>query len=603
MSKKSVDVSPITLTYDLHDLPSAQHRAGLAGLILQIEAMKKLDEKFIPGVEDISSTVAKITFTEQSTQGLFDFLYASSKEEERAFKKWSGSAEPKPGNFSITRKDPKTGADKEVPYFIYEVDVPKGRFLLRHLQQEASGWLKLWRRMIWTIPRGNPQSRAPFLEDPCSEGRKVWAQLIDLEKKKERGNTPTKPISGVLMLGAQAVNAEGIEFQGQVDQNLLLHFWQLVVLTYVPRVVNRKEKRLDRVGYVLSVPDVSDLNKFLGAFPRMLGSLPPADTTAGLPQEALIDLPAQGNLEVLKRLDSDPKRSSAETGARRTKRTGRGSIQTLADDKAGSESWGGGIHAVESYHMEKIGNNIKLHSYSRVSNRVGLVSAYERVVSNYRNPLFRALHLQALIQENSWHQGLIELFSSYPAPFFVTGDETPRFLPRFGKDASLMFRVMAQDALIMTDFDPKDMDAEERVKNLAYIVQRLVHAYVSRHAAERVGKEKSQFKVIEKAGKPKRIYGIEYLEARAKACTSVFLAMRSRHNQEFVDYFASSICSVPQVIPPRDFQFLTSILLQRSNQHPTERTSLCWEDVKALAMIAASASSYVPQTQSQDQGQ
>ena len=38
MSKKAAP-ERITLTFDLHDLPTAQHRAGLAGLILQIDSM------------------------------------------------------------------------------------------------------------------------------------------------------------------------------------------------------------------------------------------------------------------------------------------------------------------------------------------------------------------------------------------------------------------------------------------------------------------------------------------------------------------------------------------------------------------------------------
>ena len=38
MSKKT-QIEEVTLTFDLHELPTAQHRAGLAGLIFQIDAM------------------------------------------------------------------------------------------------------------------------------------------------------------------------------------------------------------------------------------------------------------------------------------------------------------------------------------------------------------------------------------------------------------------------------------------------------------------------------------------------------------------------------------------------------------------------------------
>ena len=46
-------------------------------------------------------------------------------------------------------------------------------------------------------------------------------------------------VSTAILLGAQAVNAEGIPFQGQSDQALLLHFWQLTALTFVPQMVDQ----------------------------------------------------------------------------------------------------------------------------------------------------------------------------------------------------------------------------------------------------------------------------------------------------------------------------------------------------------------------------
>ncbi len=46
----------ITLTFDLHDLPTVQHRAGLAGLLLQIESMgeqgNRRAEKLIPDIDE-----------------------------------------------------------------------------------------------------------------------------------------------------------------------------------------------------------------------------------------------------------------------------------------------------------------------------------------------------------------------------------------------------------------------------------------------------------------------------------------------------------------------------------------------------------------------
>ena len=86
MSKKS-DPERITLTFDLHDLPTAQHRAGLAGLILQIDSMgpdgsNGIRER-IPDIEELTPTSATITFTRDSMQGVFDDLYAAEHGRDR----------------------------------------------------------------------------------------------------------------------------------------------------------------------------------------------------------------------------------------------------------------------------------------------------------------------------------------------------------------------------------------------------------------------------------------------------------------------------------------------------------------------------------------
>ncbi len=69
----------------------------------------------------------------------------------------------------------------------------------------------------------------------------------------------------------------------------------------MPRVVNKKDGKIKRVGYVLAIPDVADLVEFRREFPRMLGSLT-ADPSKTLPTSAQIDFPDQANLEVLLRM-------------------------------------------------------------------------------------------------------------------------------------------------------------------------------------------------------------------------------------------------------------------------------------------------------------
>ncbi|MGE3818120.1 MAG: type I-MYXAN CRISPR-associated protein Cmx8 [Isosphaeraceae bacterium] len=611
MSKKPA-IERVTQTFDLRDLPTAQHRAGLAGLILQIDSMgpdgNRRPENTIPVIESITRTSATVVFTKDSTQGVFDDLYEAKYAEVVVANKWPGKVEPKPGEFFVERKDPKTGESKRTQGFAYDVVVPQAPCLSRHLQENAEPWLELWRRMVWEILRGgnNVRSRAPFAaraeNKPTGEGATAWAQLIDLESNRTLSRFPTASISGALMLGAQAVNAEAVPFTGRVDHNLLLHFWQVAVITFVPQVVNKKDAKVERVGYVLAIPDVSDLIEFRVQFPEILGKLK-AEKTGRTPPAAKIDLPDQACLEVIRMARGTPGREKPSDGTeaikgRKHRVAGRGGGDradrrvgqpALAAEKGG-RAFGSAVRAVESYHMVKVGNNVKLLSFGRVADRPYLVEDYTNIADNYRNPLFKTGLMRALIRETPWHSRMAELFSEYPWTFFIEGEDTPKYLPRFGRDAREMLKAFRRDS---NDEALDSMKDEEKLKHLSLIIQRLVNRYVEGRAEAKTGLKAKDFpKVPTTDGNSRRVYPKEFREAQGRVCSDAFLAMRSRHDQDFVNYFADSVCSVAQFLPPKDLHFLTAVLMTNPNPSPVGEKRLCWEDVKVVAMIAVSACAF-----------
>jgi CRISPR-associated protein Cmx8 len=84
MAKKKDAPEAVVIRYDLFDLPTAQHKAGLAGLVLSIRSLKNRSEKApdtippdsVPVIlEGPSNTSITIRFTERSFKGLFDDLY------------------------------------------------------------------------------------------------------------------------------------------------------------------------------------------------------------------------------------------------------------------------------------------------------------------------------------------------------------------------------------------------------------------------------------------------------------------------------------------------------------------------------------------------
>ncbi len=66
-------------------------------------------------------------------------------------------------------------------------------------------------------------------------------------------------------------------------------------------------------------------------------------------------------------------------------------------------------------------------------------------------------------------------------------------------------------------------------------------------------------------------------EARERVCSDAFLAMRGRRDQEFVEYFTGTICSVPQYLKQEEYVTLVGELIKD------------WGKIKVLSMLALSA--------------
>lgn len=593
---KQPDPERITLTYDLHDLPTTQHRAGLAGLILQIDAMGpkgyRKDPGLVPVIDEASltATSATIAFTRDSMQGVFDDLYSATLVDG----KFPSPKKKKTGVLPWDDIEIVENNGKQEKRYVYRNSqtLALAPCIKRHLEPGAEPWLELWRRMVWEVLRNN-QARAPFDEtaahNSCTVGASAWNQIYKFREKIATSQFETGKISGALMIGAQADNAESVPFAGRVDHNLLLHFWQVVVLTFVPYIVSKKEKKAKRLGYVLTIPDVADLRNFRLAFPGILGSLT-ATHPDRTPAAARVDLPAQANLEVLRKLrQGDGEEMAAVRVVRRGASPARETVQGLATDKALREDWSGSVRAVESFHMQKAGNNVKMLTSARVADRPGLVDEYDRIEKRFRNPLFRASLMLALIREGPWHGGMIELLSKYPWPFFVGSDDTPKYLPRFGRDAKALLHDFQGD---VRDMKLEEMDENDRLKRLSVVIQRLVNKYVEGRAEAKTGMRVKEFPKRTIGGKERRVYPDQFRKTQQKVCSDAFLAMRSRRDQDFVEFFAGSVCSVAQYLPPEDYQFLTQVLMTKPDPNPVGQKRLCWEDVKAIAMIAVSAHSF-----------
>src|SRR5215831_18012815 len=177
----------LELKYLLAELPSSQHRAGLAGLVLMVEWLNRQPKKRgICKIErDTQSAVLKID--QQGVEDLFNAVYAATdgEDERKQLLKNKRTRDVIPPLRVEKRKmlDAK-GRPKEETIYIYRATIPTGAFLLEEYPSadgQAGAWIKLWRDVIWSIFRGVPTTRKPF-EDRAkgkrtNDAATAWQEL------------------------------------------------------------------------------------------------------------------------------------------------------------------------------------------------------------------------------------------------------------------------------------------------------------------------------------------------------------------------------------------------------------------------------------------
>jgi CRISPR-associated protein Cmx8 len=412
----------LTLTFDPSLLPTTQHRAGLAGLLLVVEAMRRRALGPLPEVESLPDGRWRLGLSKSSLKAVFDDLYSAGAEEQMwSTKRTKGKGEAKqivPPKREERVLDPKTGKEKTL--YVYDQVVPRAPFL------EAFGvpapWLKLWRDAMWSTVRGIPTTRGPYearaTGKTAEDAEKVWRSLTRFEKDLAKGVFHTVELAGCLCIGAQAAHADNVPFYGRADETLLLHFWPAVAQVFVPQMIDR-EGKIEPTGYVFAVPDVLDYLSFCADFPQVVAALPP-EVHGIRPAASLIAVPEEGALEYV------------------------ASIAAVARARAGQSELAFSTSAVEVYHLEKRGNTVPVLYSGRVNVTPRLLFDYEALRRNYLHPLFRRQLILNLLKERPWYAAFDALFSRHPHGLFI-GPKGRLFQSDFHKKLRLEQEVLQHD--------------------------------------------------------------------------------------------------------------------------------------------------------------
>ena len=518
----------LRLKWTLHELPSTQHRAGLAGLALSVAFLaRKPDRKGTCEVERVDEDGLVLAVDRLGMQSLFDDIYDARVEETKSKSKWAGT-EPKRVD-EIEVKDDKTGKTKREKRFVYDKVVPSGP-LVADWDAAAEGaprlWLKLWQDLVWSTLRGVPATREPF--NARAEGRVLddggdaWDQLV------------TKPESSVELpstyyLGAQAKSAENVAFEDVARFRFLLHFWSVVAAIYVPATLQRDGKR-EFIGHALAMPDVASLSDFVVAWEQVARGRG-CEPAGYVPRDAIIDLPAEAGLDVVRRSNG------------------------VISSKQGAASTKGFLNAVDVFHVEKDGNNVRIRGVARVVPRRDQDDEYARVRSaSYWSPVFRRQRIGNVLARRAWWWGFARLCSTTPEEMTIRHKQ-------FQHDCKTAF----------TEVEMKQ-DVEETNQTLEHLIFKRVQAYV-------LGKTERKYQLSWSGAKGNPAQEKDYKEKREKVGREAFLAVRSRTGSDFVSYFTSTICSIPQHASEEKF-----LEIARALMDPKEI-----ERVRSLTLLALSS--------------
>lgn len=548
---KTNETEEVTVYYDLFDLPTAQHKAGLAGLLMMLKSMQQRGMKPLPELLDLSPTGATILLSQKRLQVLFDDLFDAEYVEKQVKREWPDAT------FKEAVEVMNEGTGDLETRFVYEVLQPKGLFLGSYFSDNAQAWIELWRSMVWNVLRSQPTARKVYKERSCGQPSRIAEDVFTSFKKEikqaKKGKKACEPISGSVFIGAQNRNAENVPFTGLPSENFLLHFWHIVTLIFVPRMfsLERGKENTERIqwqdkGYVLVIPEVSHLKTFVQILPFVFDNLE-TKSFGRWPNRSIIHQVKEGGLEYFYYLDCHCEVISC-------------------------------VHAVEMYHMHKQGHNVRVLDAEQLCPEKKVLKKYEQARKKQKNPIFNRFYVQNLLYGSPWYQKASDIMASYPVELMVyIRTKTPANMPFFSVDAVREF--FAIERVVHSGTGEKVND-EERQQNLFSLeVYNIINQYV-RRMAER--KTRISFRNLQKNNRGKIHYPASYRKAVEKICIRLFLALQKRRGLDLAEYFISTFCLSPQYFSKEDVSLFSQSLA-------------CEQDeVKSLALLAVAACSYLP---------
>ena len=542
----------VKLEYVLSQLPSSQHRAGLAGLILivwwlqkQPELKSSVDAEL--KVTDLDANTVTVQFNLAGLTALMKSHFSAAFEEREGQKKRTNS---KQKFKTIERQvgDSDTDRSKLTSFYIYTDIVPQGD-LVRSFEPANSNnlvWTKLWQEVTWTILRPRDKQRLPFKamvnDTEPSEITKIWNILQDKPNSKVS-------LSSTYMLGAQAKNNEGVPFTDVAKDRFLLNFWSYVAQIYLPLKIDAKGKAKLH-GYAISIPDVRNLATFCQHFPSIMRQ---KDTKElwGKPRSAIIRNLEEVGLDSLSFIHTylsqlNPKLNIDEI-----------------------------LFGVDVFHIVRPQNKPQskpqILSIKRYLPNKKAIAEFTQLKDKLFNPLFRLQYWQNLIRDRPRIEGFYTLLQDLPTAETVKNNS---FCQDFRSVFNPHNHPMEQEEIDNTtskdtiESSKTSQSTQTKEISLENLLLRLLKTY-TRHQLERRFKLKWNKSWDNRQSEDlKKIEAYQnYKQKRKQIIVDLHHDFRRpRQAHEFLAYFATKFTDVYQYITTEEYLLLAQLIQTQPEQ-------------------------------------
>ncbi len=543
---------PISVTWSLAELPSPQHRAGLAGLVMLVKYTLRHNCPNGAILKEVSLDESRyeLQMNISGLSWLFDKVYRATVGESfsKTQRKDKKTKEPKRHlRVEVRKERSDKGKEKEVSYYVYPALDPHGGPLTELTPQGDDGkWMKLWRQWLWDTIRSRDRQRIPYktraeagievTSDEENEGdgedegdvQMAWSAL-SLNKGIDQAST--------YFLGAEKVNAENIPFTDVGRNWFLLHFWPFCIHVFQPRSIDAFGKYKSN-GYVACVPDVTRIMKFIARYEHSLRHERTVDADRiwkNSPKQSIVDLADAAALESERWLEGSIEQRAMTSDARAT----------------------AGFQVI---HAERKGNSVRIRS-NRMITPTREMTNYAHVVGGCRSHLAKHQVLVNILSSRRWWEGF------------------DRVCATNGKDLTIKDKGFCDDAqLLFTHFHHEDRPMPDPVSDTPKVPRSLESIILAIVTSWIAGRLDSKYNLSWDAVKGSSLQA-EYDKRKSKLATDAFLAARSRPGREFARWFTATLCSVNQRSISNEIDFIA--LSKALEEHP--------DQVRSLTLLALSA--------------